>query len=141
VRGERCLAPQPWGNLSVVGLYCVCGIRLIVSDHDAALLCGVVAPGAGVIGVAEPVVRGVEEPLEHHWVGDTGKVPLRVSVRSGGLQLVGGALGRLVAGGGARIPCGQDMAARVSPACRSVGVGGGNIRRCSAAQTDGEARS
>jgi hypothetical protein len=39
---------------------------LDVGDHDEALPHGVIAPGAGVVGVAEPVVCGVEEPLEHH---------------------------------------------------------------------------
>jgi hypothetical protein len=36
---------------------------------------GVVAPGAGVVGVAEPVVRGVEEPPEHHRVRHAEEVP------------------------------------------------------------------
>jgi hypothetical protein len=56
---------------------------VIVGDHDAALPHGVVAPGAGVIGVAEPVVCGIKEPPEHHWVGYTGEIPLRIPVRSG----------------------------------------------------------
>jgi hypothetical protein len=41
-------------------------VGLVVDDHHEALTCRVVASGAGVVGVAEPVVRGVEEPLEHH---------------------------------------------------------------------------
>jgi hypothetical protein len=42
------------------------GVCWVVGDHDAAFPRGVVAPDAGVVGVAELVVRGVEEPLEHH---------------------------------------------------------------------------
>jgi hypothetical protein len=61
-------------------------------------------------------------------------------VRSGGWQLADRALGRLVAGGGAGVPGGRDMAARANPARRRVGVGGGDVRRRSAAQTVGEAR-
>jgi hypothetical protein len=49
-------------------------------------------------------------------------------------------LGRLVTGGGAGIPGGRDMAAKANPAHRRIGVGGGDVRRRSAAQTDGEAR-
>jgi hypothetical protein len=62
----------------------------------------VVAPDAGVIRVAEPVVRDVGEPLEHHRVRHTGEVPLRVPVRSGWWQLTGGAVVGLVVGGGWR---------------------------------------
>jgi hypothetical protein len=83
----------------------------------------------------------VEEPPEHHWVWHAGEVPLRISMRSGGWQLVGGALGRLVTGGGARIPGNQDVTARGNPAQRRVGVGVGDICRRGAAQTDREARS
>jgi hypothetical protein len=42
-----------------------------------------------VVGVAEPVVRGVEEPLEHHWIRYAGEVLLRVPGRSRGGQLAG----------------------------------------------------
>jgi hypothetical protein len=85
------LAPQPGAvrsqgrrNLSVAGTRRVGGICWVVGDYDAALPRGVIAPGAGVVGVAEPVVRGVEEPPEHHWVRHAGEVPLRVSMRGGG---------------------------------------------------------
>jgi hypothetical protein len=44
-------------------------IRLVIDDHNEALTRGVVAPGTGVVGVTEPVVRGVEESLEHHRAG------------------------------------------------------------------------
>jgi hypothetical protein len=53
-------------------------VRLVVNDHHKALTRGVVAPGAGVVGVSEPVVRDIEEPLEHHRVRHAGEVPLRV---------------------------------------------------------------
>jgi hypothetical protein len=39
----------------------------------AAFAFGPVASGAGGVRVAEPVVRGVEEPLEHHWIRHTKK--------------------------------------------------------------------
>jgi hypothetical protein len=61
------------GNLSVARFCRISGIRLIVGDHDATLPRGDVAPDTGVVGVAEPVVRGVKEPPEHYWVGHTGK--------------------------------------------------------------------
>jgi hypothetical protein len=48
-------------------------------DHEA-LACGVVASGAGVVGAAEPVVRGIKEPLKHHWVRHAKEVPLHVPV-------------------------------------------------------------
>jgi hypothetical protein len=130
------LAPQPCavqspsrGNFYVAGSCRVSGVRLIIGDHDATQPRGVVAPGAGVVGVAEPVVHGIEVQPEHYWVGYTGEIPLLIPMRSGGRQLVGGALGRLVAGGGARVPSDRDMAAGVSPARCRVGVGGGDVRR------------
>jgi hypothetical protein len=72
--------------------HCIRAVRLVVNDHNEALMRGVVAPGTGVVGVAEPVVRGVEEPLEHHRVRHAGEVQPRVPVRSGGWQLAGGAV-------------------------------------------------
>jgi hypothetical protein len=72
---------------------------------------GVIAPGAGVIGVAEPVVRGVEELLEHHRIWHAGEVPLRVPVRGGGWQLAGGAVVGLVVGGGDEVPGRQEVVA------------------------------
>jgi hypothetical protein len=128
------------GNLSVAGFCRVRGVCLVVGEHDEALPHGIVASGAGVVGVAKPVVRGIEEPSEYHWVRHAGEVPLRVPVRGGGWQLTGGAVGRLVVGGGARVPDGRNVAARANPASRRVGVGEGDVRRRGAAQTDGEAR-
>jgi hypothetical protein len=62
---------------------CVRSVGLVIDDHHEALTRGVIAPGAGVVGVAEPVVHDVEEPLEHHRVRHAGEVPLRVPMRSG----------------------------------------------------------
>jgi hypothetical protein len=76
--------PPGSGGFSVASTRRVCAIGLVVDDHHEALTCGVVATGDGVVGAAEPVVRGIEEPLEHHWVRHAGEVPLRVPMRSGG---------------------------------------------------------
>jgi hypothetical protein len=59
-RSQAWSSSRTGGNLSVTGFCRVSGIRLIVGDHDATLPRGVVAPGAGVIGVVEPVVHGVK---------------------------------------------------------------------------------
>jgi hypothetical protein len=37
----------------------------VTDGNHEALACGVVASGTGVVGAAEPLVYGVEEPLEH----------------------------------------------------------------------------
>jgi hypothetical protein len=60
--------------------------------------------------------------------------------RSRGWQLAGRAVGRLVIGGSAGVPNGRNMAARANLARRRVDVGGGDVRRRSAAQTEGESR-
>jgi hypothetical protein len=62
-------------------------------------------------------------------------------VRGGEWQLAGRAVGRLVGGGGAGVPDRRGMAARTTSACRRVGVGGGDVRGCGAAQDEGEPRS
>jgi hypothetical protein len=77
------LAPGFRGAFSVASPRHVRVVRLVVDDHHEALTRGVVAPGAGVVGVAELVVDGVEEPLEHHRVRHAGEVPLRIPMRSG----------------------------------------------------------
>jgi hypothetical protein len=66
VRREERLAPHPGvvqflgrGNLSVASFCHVRGVCLVVGDHDAALPRGVIAPSAGVVGVAEPLVCDV----------------------------------------------------------------------------------
>jgi hypothetical protein len=42
------------------------------------------------VGVAEPVVRGVEEPPERHRIWDAGEIPFRVPMRGrGGSSLSG----------------------------------------------------
>jgi hypothetical protein len=39
---------------------------MVIDYNHEALACWVVASGAGVVREAKPVVRGVEESLEHH---------------------------------------------------------------------------
>jgi hypothetical protein len=39
---------------------------MVIGNNHEALARWVVASDAGVVGVVELVVRGVEEPLEHH---------------------------------------------------------------------------
>jgi hypothetical protein len=79
------LAPSPgWsgsrveGDFSVASSCRVHAVRVVVDDHNEALMHGVVAPGAGVVGVVEPVIRGIEEPLEHHRFRHAGEVPHRI---------------------------------------------------------------
>jgi hypothetical protein len=55
-----------FGGFSVTSPRGVRAIGLVVDDHHKALSRGIVASSAGVVRVAEPVVRGVEEPLEQH---------------------------------------------------------------------------
>jgi hypothetical protein len=146
VRGEARSVPHRGavqfpgrGNLSVAGFCRVRVVCLVVSEYDEALPRGVVGPDAGVVGVAELVVRGIKKPPEHHWVGHAGEVPLRVPVRGGRWQLAGGAVRRLVIGRSAGVPDRWNMADRTSPVRRRVSVGRGDVRRRGAAQTDGEA--
>jgi hypothetical protein len=101
---------------------------LVVGDHAEAF---------PRVGVAEPVVCGVEEPLEHHWVRHAGEVPLRVPVRSGGWQLAGGAVVGLVVGGCSKVPSRWDMAARTTSARSHVGASRRGVRHCGAAQAEG----
>jgi hypothetical protein len=54
------------GDFSVAGFYRIRDVCLVIGEYDEALPCGIVAPGAGAVGVTKPVVRGVEEPPEHH---------------------------------------------------------------------------
>jgi hypothetical protein len=68
--------------------------------------------------------RGVEESLERHRVRHAGEVPLRVPVRSGGWQLAGGAVVRLVVGGGGEVPSRGGVATGTALACRHIGAGG-----------------
>jgi hypothetical protein len=51
---------------------------MFIDDDHEALVCRIVASDDGVIGAAEPVVCGVEEPLEHHRVRHAGEVPLGI---------------------------------------------------------------
>jgi hypothetical protein len=128
------------GNLSVASFRCICGVCLVVGEHDAALPRGVIAPSAGVVGAAKPVVRSVEEPLEHHWVRHAEEVPLRVPVRSGGWQFAGGAVVRLVVGGGGEVPSRRGVAAGTALARCHIGVGGRSVRHRGAVQAEGESR-
>jgi hypothetical protein len=115
------------------------GVRLVVGEHDEALPRGVVALGARVVGVAEPVVRGIEEPLDHHWLRHAGEVPLRVPVRSGGWQLAGGAVVRL--DGGGEVPSRRDAAAGMALARCHISASRRGVRHRGAAQAEGEPRS
>jgi hypothetical protein len=81
VRGEARLAPHP-GAVQFPGeapQAWLRGIRLVVGKHDEALLRGVVAPGAGVVGVAEPVVRDIEELPEHDVNEHQVKFPMQLT--------------------------------------------------------------
>jgi hypothetical protein len=53
---------------------------MFVDGDYKTLAHGVVASGTRVIVVAEPLVCGVEEPLEHHRVWYTREVPLGIPV-------------------------------------------------------------
>jgi hypothetical protein len=53
---------------------------VFIGDNHETLTCLVVASDAGVIGVAEPVVCGIEEPLEYYWIWYTREVPLGIPV-------------------------------------------------------------
>jgi hypothetical protein len=66
------------GGFSVANPCRVRAVGLVIDDHHKAFARGVVAPDTGVVEVAEPVVRDIEKPLEHHWVWYAGEVPLCV---------------------------------------------------------------
>jgi hypothetical protein len=57
---------------------------MVVDNNHEALVCWVIASDAGVVGVTEPVVCGVEESLEHHWVRYAGEIRLGIPVRGCG---------------------------------------------------------
>jgi hypothetical protein len=59
-------SPRVSGGFSVASPRSIRAVGLVDDDHYEALTRGGVAPGAGVVGVAELVVCGVEEPLKHH---------------------------------------------------------------------------
>jgi hypothetical protein len=69
------------GDFPLAGPRSACVVHRDADGDHEALARGIVATGAGGVGVAEPVVRGVEEPLEHHRVWYTREVPLCVPVR------------------------------------------------------------
>jgi hypothetical protein len=96
----RSAAPPAWTegrrDFPVSGAHRASGIGWVVGDDSVALPRGVVAPGAGVVGAAEPVVRSVKETPEHDWVRHAGEVPFCIAVAVGGRQRVEGAQRRLV---------------------------------------------
>jgi hypothetical protein len=103
------LASGSRGGLSVARSCRACAVDLVTDgDHEAAP-CGVIATDARGVEVAELVVRGVEEPLEHHWVWYAGEVPLCVPMRGGGWQLASGAMVGLVVGGSDEVPDRQEV--------------------------------
>jgi hypothetical protein len=128
------------GGFSVASPRHVRSVRLVVDDHHEALTRGVVAPGAGVVGVAERVVRDVEEPLEHHRVRHAGEVPFCVPMRSGRWQLAGGAVVGLVVGGGDEVPGRQEVVARKVLVRHHIGAGRRGICRRGIAHPVGESR-
>jgi hypothetical protein len=77
------LVPGFWGASVTSSLHARAVDQVANGDHEA-LARGVVAPGAGVVGAIKLVIRGVEEPLEHHWVWHAEEVPLSVPMRGGG---------------------------------------------------------
>jgi hypothetical protein len=88
-----------------------CAVDVVTDGDHEAISCGVMTAGARGVRVAEPVVRGVEEMLEHHWVRHTREVPLHVPTRGGGRQLASGAVVGLVVGGGNEVPDRQKVVA------------------------------
>jgi hypothetical protein len=83
-----CSSPDS-GGFSVASPCHSCTIGQVTDGNHEALACGVVASGTGIVGAAKPVVRGIKEPLEHHWVRHAGEVPLCIPVRGRGGQLAG----------------------------------------------------
>jgi hypothetical protein len=78
--GSRVRRSLGFGGFSVAG---PCHARpadqVADGDHEA-LARGVVASGAGVVGATQPVVRDIEELLEHHWVRHAREIPFCVPV-------------------------------------------------------------
>jgi hypothetical protein len=128
------------GGLSVVRSSRACAVDHVTDGNHEALACGVIATGTGGVGAAEPVVHGVEKPLEHQWVWHAGEVPLRVPMRGGGWQLAGGAVVGLVVGGGDEVPDHQEVVAAKILVCRHVGAGGRGVRYRSVSHPVGEPR-
>jgi hypothetical protein len=136
----RCVGFRVLGGFSVASPCHVRAIGLVVDDHHEALMRGVVASGVEVIGVAEPVVRGVEEPLEHYRVWHAGEVPLRAPMRGGGRQLASRAVVGLVVGGGDDVPDRQEVVPGKIFVCCHVGAGKQGVRRRGVAHPVGEPR-
>jgi hypothetical protein len=64
-------SPSP-GVFSVAIPRCVHRVHHVVKADHEALACGIVAFGVGGVGVAEPLVHNVEEPLENHRIRHAG---------------------------------------------------------------------
>jgi hypothetical protein len=112
------------GRVSVASPCPIRVVDLVIDNNHEALACWVIASGTGVIGASEQVVRGVEEPLEHHWVRYAAEVPLSIPVQCCGRQLAGRAVIRLVVGGGDEIPERQQVVARKVLVHRHISAGG-----------------
>jgi hypothetical protein len=74
--------PRVLGRVSITRS--VHAVGMFVSDDHKTFARGVIALDARVIVIAELVVRGVEEPLEHYKVRYTREVPLGVAMRGRG---------------------------------------------------------
>jgi hypothetical protein len=112
------------GCISIDGPCPILAVGMVIDNNHEALMCWVVASSAGVVGVVEPVVRGVKEPPEHHWVRYAGEVPLGIPVRGCGRQLTGRAVIRLVVGGGDEVPDRQQVVTWKVFVRRYVSTGG-----------------
>jgi hypothetical protein len=99
VLGRRCSSSPSSGVFFIASPHRVRPVDQVANADHEALACGIVAFDAGGVGVAESVVRGVEEPLEHHRVWHAGEIPFRVPVRGRGGQFSVGAMLRLVVSG------------------------------------------
>jgi hypothetical protein len=64
---KGCSSPPSPGVFSFANPRCIRSADHVAYAVHEVLAFGTVASGAGGVRVA-PVVRGVEEPLEHHWI-------------------------------------------------------------------------
>jgi hypothetical protein len=117
------------GGLSVARSCRACAVHHVTDGDHEALACGVIAAGAGGVGAAEPVVCGVEKPLENHRVRHTREVPLRVPMRGGGWQLASGAVVGLIVGGGDEVLDRQEVVAGKVLVRHHVGASERGVRR------------
>jgi hypothetical protein len=66
--GSGAHSPLGLGGLSVASSRRACAVDHVTDGDHEALACGVIATSVGGVGAVEPVVREVEESLEHHRV-------------------------------------------------------------------------